>query len=65
MGKLATGVLLVLLAGCSGMGTGSYSSSGSSGASSGATYNGDNSLPGSQQTVIDPRTGQLTLYHGG
>lgn len=65
MGKLAMGFVLVLLAGCSGMGMGSYSSSGSSGASSAATYNGDNSLPGSQQTVIDPRTGQLTLYHGG
>jgi hypothetical protein len=68
MGKLGLGVLVAMLAGCSGMGMGSgqYSSSGS-GASSSATYSGDtiNYNSASQQTVIDPRTGRLTLYHGG
>ncbi|MDB5821400.1 MAG: hypothetical protein JWR21_104 [Herminiimonas sp.] len=72
MGKLALGFLVAMLAGCSGMGmgmgSGQSSSSGSS-ASSGAMNAGDESNinynSASQQTVIDPRTGRLTLYHGG
>jgi hypothetical protein len=63
MGKLATGLVVVLLTGCSGMGQ--YSSSGSSGSSSMNTATGDNSVPFNQQSPVDPRTGQLTLYHGG
>jgi|GEM_PF-3440451 len=67
MKKLAAVLSVLLIAGCSGMGM--NSSSGGMGAQSsdaagtnvyeGRSYNAVNT------PVIDPRTGELTLYHGG
>lgn len=64
MRNLAIGLVAVLLAGCSSMGSGMMGTSGNVDTSAGVA-NADNSVPFSQQGVNDPRTGALTLYHGG
>ncbi|HEY8605564.1 MAG TPA: hypothetical protein VIM12_00455 [Noviherbaspirillum sp.] len=67
MNKVLITLLAVSLAGCSGMGgmRGAQSTSGGSGYSGTTNTGGDGNWSGTNYPVIDPRTGQLTPYHGG
>lgn len=61
MKTFAVGLLVVLIAGCSSMGMGMKSMGGMGGYSSDSMHSG----PSGNNSVIDPATGNLTLYHGG
>jgi uncharacterized protein YceK len=62
MKKISAALLVILLAGCSGMGMRS-NSSGGMGTNYSSGTNSDSSM--NSLGVIDPRTGNLATYHGG
>lgn len=65
MKKIAIAAFAVLTAGCSGMGGMHSGSSGSTASGFSGSYDPNVNWNSTTTPVTDPRTGQLTFYHGG